>query len=235
MKKMKNLISITLLFAALILTSCSSDDNETPLDNSGTTTGDYWPMAIGNQWTMKQNGSVKEPVKISATDVFNGYTYFKVLGQLEFGDFIGVEKESWITKKGATYFVKVGEIKFTKDGINLIAQGYELPVLKDDLGVGESWSGEIKQEVTGIPGIPLIITSYYTGTILEKNVELTVNGVTYKNVLKMKLLQEATIDDEKVILNGEYWYAQNVGPIKIISETNGKKIESILVDYIVKK
>ena len=81
----------------------------------------------------------------------------------------------------------------------------------------------------------------YSGTILEKNVEATVNGVSYPNVIKAKLKQVMTIKDpesgetETVVVDEEDWYAEGVGPIKRTVVSGADMAEAVLVDYVVKK
>jgi hypothetical protein len=228
---------LALIFSTSIISCSSDDDNNNTNESYGTSTGDYWPMAIGNQWTMKQNGMNDETVKITSTDVFNGITYYKTDGNFEENS-LGLEAESWITKKGATYLIKVGDINYSQDGVAIKLQEFEYTVLKDDLPVSGTWTEKTTQDMLvsylGQTQTLKLITNY-TGTILEKNAEAVVNGVKYSDVIKLNLNQNATFEGENINVDTEYWYAKNVGPIKVVSESDGETTESILIDYIINK
>ncbi len=236
---------VALFLVSFAFTSCTKEE-DVPTNSVEKSTGDYWPMTVGNQWNLT-NGTDVSTVKISGTDVFGGITYYKLsneVGGSDIGSLMGFDMQSWITKKGATYYNKIGDMYLSQDGLIMEMKGFEMPVLKDNLEVGGSWSGTVSTVFKishQVETESIKMNVKYTGTILEKNVTEIVNEVTYPDVIKTKIKQEIILDDpsladgETNVTETEYWYAKNVGQIKIITSVEGESSEMSLVDYIVKK
>ncbi|WP_316632527.1 hypothetical protein [uncultured Flavobacterium sp.] len=231
MKKLKATIFVTLCMSLFLLNSCqsnSSDDN-----GAEASTGDYWPTAVGNQWVMNQNGS-EVAMKIISTESIKGDTYFK------FNQFVGITNEISgtglisIKKVKGDYYLKVDDLVYDYSGFTAKAKGFEYLLFKDYLDVNKTWTGSFIQETTvNIPNFPgMKMTVNYTGTILEKATTVTVNGTTYKDVIKFKFHQEAKMDTQPTTyLDAEYWIAKDVGVVKM---TSGETT-STLKSYVVKK
>ena len=90
MKNFKPLAYIFIL-CTLLTTSCSEefepidpaiqipvggDDNGGNDDEGGVSTGDYWPMAINNQWVFSQNGINQQPMSITGITQVSGNSYY---------------------------------------------------------------------------------------------------------------------------------------------------------------
>jgi hypothetical protein len=220
-----------LLFSSLLITSCSSDDSISD-DSNGVSSGDYWPLAINNQWVYNENGSVTSPSKITGTDNFGGTTYFRLSTDNVYN------LQTWVAKKGATYFLKTGDLNMTENGITVKMSSYELPMLKDNLAVNEQWIGSVTSKVSATNGSnssSFEMTLKYSGTILEKDASVTVNDKVYTSVIKMRLKQEANFQGQTTITESVFWYAKGVGPVKSINTINGSTVESTLVSYIINK
>jgi hypothetical protein len=229
MKKITLLALFTLLFSSLLITSCSSDDSVSD-DSNGVSSGDYWPLAINNQWIYNENGSVVSPVKITGTDNFGGTAYYRLSTDNAYN------LKTWVAKKGATYFLKTGDLNLTENGITVKMSSYELPVLKDNLTINEQWNGSVISKVSvteGSNSFSFDTTIKYLGIILEKDASITVNGKVYTSVIKMSLKQEVSFQDQTTITESVYWYAKGVGPVKSINTINGSTVESTLVSYII--
>lgn len=194
----------------------------------GSSSGDYWPTAINNQWTYNQNGSVIAPNKIIGTDVFNGATYYKFTQASGGSGSTTAAGTSWLNKNAGVYKIKIDDLIIDAGGITGTQSGYEFIALKDNLAVGQSWNGTYSQ-TTDYPGVATFVqTSNYTGTILAIGATETVNGEVFNNVIKMKLHVETNLSGSISVQDVEYWYAKDVGPIR----TLGTGFDSILVDYI---
>ena len=83
MKTIKLLPIFLLFLSAVSFVSCESSVepvdpalNVPPENPGGSTTGDYWPMAINNQWVFTQSGVQQAPMKIIGTEQYNGKTYY---------------------------------------------------------------------------------------------------------------------------------------------------------------
>jgi hypothetical protein len=229
MKKITLLALFTLLFSSLLITSCSSDDSVSD-DSNGVSSGDYWPLAINNQWIYNENGSVASPVKITGTDNFGGTAYYRLSTDNAYN------LQVWAAKKGATYFLRTGELNLTENGITVKMSAYELPVLKDNLAVNEQWSGNVISKVSvtnGSASSSFDTTIKYLGVILEKDASITVNDKVYASVIKMSFRQEVNFQGQTTITESVYWYAKGVGPVKSINTINGSTVESTLVSYII--
>ena len=225
---MKTIRFSTLLFILLsvFITSCSSDGTG---ESFGVTTGNYWPMAVNNQWTYKENGVVSTPSKITGTDTFGGVTYYR------FQEANVYNLQTWIAKKGATYFIKVGALNYVESGVTIKMDSYEYPVLKDDVPVTSKWSGTLNVNVTATSSgntAPMTAIIKYAGIITEKDATVVVNGVSYPNVIKLNLKQEVSIQNQTTIVESEYWYAKNVGPIYSKTISDNVTTESVLVNYV---
>jgi hypothetical protein len=242
MKTIKSIFTILILSVAFTTISCDvepidpalsfTDDGGDADGDGGTSSGDYWPTAINNVWNMERDGLPLDPIKIIATGTFNGQTYYKFAPQSGTGTTASGTATTWLNKNGGNYKYKVDEFTFDAGGFSGTQSGFEYIVLKDNLDVGQTWSGTFTQTttMTGIPSITM--TTNYTGTILAKNVTEVVDVETYTNVIKVKLVQNASISGmPAATVETEAWYAKNVGPIKSVSTDSGIIYESILVDY----
>nr|WP_294938659.1 hypothetical protein [uncultured Flavobacterium sp.] len=239
MKKFKFLTSLA-FFAAILFTSCGDTEPLDPAivtnngggDNgggNGTPSGDYWPTAINNQWMLVQNGTALPPMKMISTDNFGGATYYKFSPQSSGSTATNVT--TWLNKSGGVYKLKQGDVNINAGGFTGTQTGYEMVLLKDNIAVNQTWTGTYNQTTT-YTGIPAITqTTNYTGKILEKGITVTVEGETYTDVIKMNMLQETSMTGSLSIVNTEYWFAKNVGPIKIITYSGSGTYTSVLTDY----
>lgn len=208
MKKSFKILSVFFL-AAFSLTSCSSD-SDSPAEADGTTTGNYYPLAVNNKWDYS-NGSTATQSTITGTNVFSGTTYYKtedtsneILGQL------------WTVKKGGSYYQRSGTTTQTQGSITVETEPFELKILRDDLAVGETWHGTAKPKVTytGSSSGSFRATINYTGTMIARDATETLGSITYNNIIKIAL--EAAVDSNGQVnyITSEYWFAKDIGLIK---------------------
>lgn len=66
---------------------------------------------------------------------------------------------------------------------------------------------------------------------MAKDVTETVNGVAYKNVIKINVSQETSSAGSLSIVNTEYWFAKNVGIIYYKTYTGSGVYTTNLVNY----
>jgi hypothetical protein len=237
MKTIKNLLSIFVILTALTFISCENEPLDATLlnnvnsNNSGggnaQPSNDYWPTAINNTWTLQQNGTNLAPMKIVSTETINGNLYYKFATQSS----NGATNNNYLRKSGGSYFLRTSDTSLNLSGLTGTQTGFEFTVLKDNIPVNGTWDGTYNQTTTytGIPSITQ--TTDYTGTILAKDVTETVNGVTYNNVIKLKIQQETTSTGLLSIVNTEYWFAKNVGIIRSKTYAGSGIYTSILVNY----
>lgn len=201
---------------------------------SGTTSGDYWPSAINNQWTYSMNGTTSPPLKMIGTATFNGRTYYKFSPQSgSGGSSTATGVTTWLNKNNGVYNLKTDDMTINAGGMTGTQTGFEYIILKDNLPVNATWTGTYSQttSLTGLPG--MVQTINYVGKILEKDVTATVNGQNFTNVIKVNIRREISILGIITIAEEEYWFSKNVGIIKSILNNEGETFESILVNYTV--
>jgi len=239
MKTIKLLPFLLLLFSSVLFVSC--DSSVEPVDSAlnsgpqnpggGNTSGDYWPMAVNNSWTFVKEGVNQTPMKIISTESINNSTYFK------YDNFIGLTTEGsgfegtvWTKKVNGNYYVRQEATIPAGPGMpSITISPMEIIVLKDFLAVNGTWTQNFTQTTT-IEGLPPIQTAVsLTGKILEKDVEVTVNGVSFENVIKVELIQNT----QGETLTNYYWFAKNIGLIKYINIALGQTYEHDIVTYTV--
>ncbi|WP_298393156.1 hypothetical protein [Flavobacterium sp.] len=254
MTKIKILSIFTILFAAFSFVSC---DNE-PIDptllqqvnsggnnagggsggsggsGGGTSSGDYWPTALNNQWIYSLNGVPQQPMKMVSVNSIGGFTYYTFNQATGAGGGATGTGVSRLRKSSGDYFIKLEDMNISAGGFNGVQTGYEMLLLKDYLTAGSSWTGSYSQTTTYTdPSFPVITqNTNYTGTILSTGNTEVVDGETYTNVIKMKLSQTTSINGvTSSAADTEYWFAKNVGPIKNVITSGATSYTNILTDY----
>lgn len=247
MKIIKSLLTLLVLTVAFTTISCDNEPIDPVLSSGGSgggsgsgsgssgggsSSGDYWPTALNNVWNMERDGVALDPIKIIGTGTFGGQTYYKFEPQSGAGNSTSGTVTNWLNKSNGVYKLKTDDIVINAGGLTGTQTGYEYIVLKDNLEAGGTWNGSYSQTTTysGIP--PIQMNTNYTGTILEKNVTATVNGETYSNVIKVRMLQNVSMmGAPATTVDSEFWYAKNVGIIKSTTTSAGVNYVSVLVDY----
>jgi len=206
--------------------------NSTTTPGGGGTSGDYWPTALNNQWTYDQDGS-NFTMKIIGTDNFGGLNYYKFSPQSGTGGGSSATATTWLNKNNGVYSLKIGDLNINSEGMTGLQTGYEYIVLKDNIAVNQTWTGNYSQTTTySVMPMPIVQNTTYTGKILEKDATVTVNGDTYPNVIKVHIKQETSTFGSVSITNTEYWYAKNVGVVNTITYFGTGSTQSILLSYI---
>ncbi|MBL7887025.1 MAG: hypothetical protein JNJ52_09770 [Flavobacterium sp.] len=244
MKKIKLFASVLFLISTFSLVSCDNEpiDSAIDLDNftnddgsgngngNGTSTGDYWPTALNNQWVYKRDGALQSPSKIISINAINGNTYYtfdSFISQSIGGGTASAAPTTRVRKSSGDYYYKLDDFNFNLGGgMTGVQTGCEFIILKDYLNVGQTWNGTYNQTTSyNNPLIPSITqTVTYEGTILEKDISITVNGETFPHVIKMELVQDydypASSGLPDITVSNDYWFAKDVGLVKAINTTS---------------
>lgn len=236
MNKLRNISAFLLLFSAVFFTSCEIEpydgvlpNSENPTDN-GQSTGDYWPMALNNQWVLKRNGFLQAPMKIISTEQIEGKTHYK------YENFMGTSTagstftaDAWTRKSNGDYFYRFQASIPAQGGQPATSVApLEIILLKDYLAVDGTWTQNLTQ-VTTITGMaPISTPILIEGKIIAKGISLTVNGDTYQNVINAEVKQTT---QGQVNVN-QYWFAKDVGVIKVLNTLQGATTNSELDSYI---
>lgn len=219
------------IFVAISIVGCSSESDDE--QNAQDSTGDYWPTAVDNNWVYTQDGD-EALIKITEIDDIDGGKYYK-FNELEiFGDAVDGQASGWIKKNKGDYYIKIGEVNTTIDGVTAKITGYEFLLFKDYLYVNDTWEGyyTFTQNVS-IPDFPVLTAKInYSGKILEKGISLTVKGKVYNDVIKFRFSQSLKGNDAwpSWDYSTDYWIAKNVGIIKYENE----EVTSELKSYVIK-
>jgi hypothetical protein len=213
-------ILAVLFVSTLSLSSCSSDSDSG--DTDGTTTGNYFPLAVNNRWDYT-NGSTATQATIIGTTNFGGTTYYEMEDTSS-----TIDAQLWTTKKGASYYQKSGASTQTQGSIVVVTEPIELKILRDDLAVGGTWHGTAKPKVTytGSSSGSFRANITYTGTVIAKDATETLGSVTYNNIIKVVLEAAVNSNGQMNYINTEYWFAKDIGLIK--------EVEFSTVDNITK-
>lgn len=202
---------LTLLFlCAFSLSSCSSDGDAKDYD--GVTTGDYFPMAVGNKWNYS-DGTTNTEVNLTGTTVFYPEdTYYEMT---DTGDQFNIQ--NWITKKGATYYHRAGATTITEGSTTITIQPYTIIILKDDKDIDHGWLGNSNLLVnyinpSGSGTLPA--TLQYECFITERGVSEVLGGIVYNNITKVEMEAVETVNSQVINIHTEYWFAKDIGLVK---------------------
>ncbi len=212
---MKNTFKIVgvLFFSIISLSSCSSDDSG---DSLGTTTGNYFPMAVNNKWDYT-DGATPTEMRLIGTTAFGGTTYYEMDDTNS-----ALVAQSWVAKKGASYYQKVGTTTQVQGTTTVVIEPYEMKILKDDLAVGESWQGSASPKVdySGPSGSGSFRAGIsYEGTVTARDASETLGSITYTNIIKVEM--EAVVNSNGQIntITTEFWFAKDIGLIKEVEHS----------------
>lgn len=225
---MKKIVLALAFITSLTFYSCSDDDTT---ESTGTTSGNYWPMAMSNTWEYNGNGQDSQ-MKITGTKQFSGKTYFELTDDIDTDNDI----KSYIMKDGAVYFMRTDQSIIESNGGLITIEGYEIPFFKDNLEPNDTWSGNVSTKVNyklNGQNTNLTATIKYKGLILATDATEAFNDVTYTDVIKMRLQIEVVIQGQSSEVLVEYSFAKDVGPIKTHEVGNGMTIDRKLTTYSV--
>lgn len=215
--------------AGLALTSCSSDSGSG--ESNGTTSGNYFPMAINNKWQFS-NGSDATEVKLIGTTNFGGNTYYQMT---DTDADPSIDMDIYMNKRGASYYQKSSASSQTQGSLFITIAGFEIKMLQDDLQVGETWTGSAKPKVTytGSASGSTTATINYEGQVTARDASVTLGSTTYTNVIKTNLVVNETVNGQTVTISGENWFAKDIGLIyeTTTMSTNGLTKTRYLTSY----
>ncbi len=173
---------------------------------------DYFPVTPNSNWSYLYEGGT------SADTLFTLSTgSLKTFGTASYSLFTntdGVTKDSSYYRKGGGIYYEY----FPAD-LNVFnfdnPSAFEYIFLKDNVAVNTSWNNPVSGTVTQIP-----VTGNIKGTILEKGVAATVSGISYPDVIKVRLqfmFTAGTVTQE--VYRIEEWFARGKGLVKYIDFT----------------
>jgi hypothetical protein len=191
------------LYVTLSSSNCNKKSSPEPTNDT------YQPTTAGSEWNYTTTGTtggtpVNTLFKLSASsrDSVTGIRTYRV-----FTNSIGPNE----------YYNKTGNDYFRISSFAGLSQSVDLLYLKDNLAVGGTWqeSKSFNVNISGFGNVPVTIVTNFT--IVEKGGSLTVNSITFNDVIKVNATIAITalgspvpVDPSSLI---QYYYAKNVGMI----------------------
>lgn len=195
--------------AVLSLTSCGSDNDSA--ESNGTSTGDYFPMAVNNKWEYTNDVDATE-INLIGTTNFGANTYYEMT---DTNADPSINIQVYMNKRGASYYQKSSQSTQNQGSLFITVAGFEVKMFRDDLPVGGTWSGSTKPKVTytGSTSGSTTAVINYEGEITAKDVSVTLGGITYDHVIKSRLTLTQTVNSQTATITGENWFAKDIGLI----------------------
>lgn len=195
--------------------------------------GDYYPLAIGDKWTFKDNSDNTIEFEIVDTITIGSLGVTAFVKQITSSSLIEAANFSYITEdlKGVYQYAMGG----SNAGGDTIIFSPELPIYKYPLIPGETWEVEFKIKLP---------EGYYVGegtAIYEviSEEDLTVAAGSFRHVFQVR--EDFTwelLDNEVDHIVTHQWVAPDVGIVKFTQEENigGETIitEAVLQSYSIK-
>jgi hypothetical protein len=192
----------------------------TPVVPSGNT---YQPVTTGSTWKYVATfgttvNETSNTITGKTVSLLNGKSYYEANGTSSlYGSGIGY------------YYVSSGTYAQRSNTlINDIT--VEMTYLDDSKAIGETWTSLITDDglVNGVPG-------RIVGKVLERNINYTVKGKEYTNVVHTQLDLQYNIGGFTTYSKYDFFIAKNIGVIEINTSASGKQVAtSQLVRYSIK-
>lgn len=199
----KNLLIFTLLLITLSAVNCKKNTDTTP-----PVTTDYQPLTTGSEWNYTVTGTNAGTFKITATNkdsVISGRSY-KVFTNSSAAN-------EYYYKSSGDYF-RYNSIK------ELNNQLVEVLYLKDNLARGQTWTETKTVNINVGPPLGTVPgTVQFVFTVSEKGIDHIVDGVTFKDVIKItavpsfSILVMGTPTSVPSTSDLQYFYSKSVGLI----------------------
>jgi len=220
--------SLLFMFASLLLFSCQKEVNsdlgpQTGGNGQGNSSTSYNPVTAGSWWKYKDtaSGNITTTTILNRTKIINGILYSAAVSDISTSD------TGWFASPQPNYYTYAKGVSPNTGAFYDILFHY----LNDTASVGYSWQYAAGQG-NGF-------TAYIQGTIVERNISMTVAGKTYSNVIHTKLIWTYDIFGTSMdAMAYDYFIARGVGIIKVRSEgltlLSGFTACSDLIDYQIK-
>ncbi|PKL78392.1 MAG: hypothetical protein CVV25_11785 [Ignavibacteriae bacterium HGW-Ignavibacteriae-4] len=215
---------ISLLIVIALFSSCKEDSSTGPISDPndlGVPIGDYMPTKKGSKWVYRfnYNGNIGDDV-------------LTVVGTRKFDSGTFVEFEEVVNDQAPTKSYRRFEngkyYGLTPDGTSSYIGDFELLLLDQTANKGDKW-----EKISAIKDSKKRDSSLYKLELFDKLDTYKVNGVTYSDVLVMNtdIYIQTEAGSQIKLYENVYYYARNVGIIKIMLSTEVESVVHELVKY----
>ena len=188
---------------------------------AGPTSTDYYPLTTSTWWSYDDVNSFDTVVNtVIGAATYNGNSYKEIEENSPAGTIVdtahirksGNDYHQWTTTDGLTYGFMFDNQVFT-----------DIIILKENAPTNTTWSNTYSGTFSGIAA-----SVKYDFKIASASTTITVNGVTYNNVIHVTY--DVSISAMglpfTVIQNNENYYAKGIGPLKPVSTLTGAGVQS---------
>lgn len=202
MKTLLSFLSVILIFSA-----CKKSDS----DSTNNPTDVYANMNTGSSWNYQQidsSGTTPQTINYTITSTPNDTTFNSRKYHVYNYSYGGNE---YLSNSNNEYY--------NFDSIPVIGGSYiDRLYLKDNVSAGTSWSQNL---TLNIPQSPVPVSLMITNNIVEKGISMTVNGVSYSDVIHVSTsLSSALIPASSFTSSINSYYAPKVGLIENTSKVH---------------
>ena len=188
---------------------------------AGPTSTDYYPLTTSTWWSYDDVNSFDTVVNtVIGAATYNGNSYKEIEENSPAGTIVdtahirksGNDYHQWTTTDGLTYGLMFDNQVFT-----------DIIILKENAPTNTTWSNTYSGTFSGIAA-----SVKYDFKIASASTTITVNGVTYNNVIHVTY--DVSISAMglpfTVIQNNENYYAKGIGPLKPVSTVPGAGVQN---------
>lgn len=218
---------LILLLALLAILSACNDDKKTtgPSDPNdlGLPLGDYDPAKLGSKWeySYKYNGDEKSYTRtVTGTRKFDAGEFVEFEEDLE----DVVPSKSYRRYDGGKYY------SLFPAGSGAIIGDFEMVFLDETAQKGDKWEHLGAMKVNGSNAFDKAL---YRMEYFDKLSTFKVNGVSYDDIIITKLMfyYQTEAGSQFLMMQQIYYYAKNVGLIKVIMQTDTQSVVQELISY----
>lgn len=221
---MKHTKLISLLIVLALFSSCKEDSTtgpDTDPNDLGVPIGDYLPTKKGSKWEYRYNYNGNFGTEI-----------LTIIGTKKFDSGIYVEFETRIDEEVPTKSYRRFEngkyYSLTPEGTASFIGDYELLLLDQTASKGDKW-----EKYGAIKGSMKRDSTLYKFELFDKLDSYKVNGVTYSDILVMNIdiYIKTEAGSQIKLYENVYYYARNVGIIKVLLSTEVESVVQELIKY----
>lgn len=233
---MKKNYFIAALFALFALTtSCETEPvdpylsgiNNPVLNPSNT---DYFPREINNEWHYKTNGILDSlGIAIANSTIIGNGAWYNLSGQL----FLPQEHKAstFLRKVEGDYYLRFENLISSTS----IQSPFELIIIKENLGVGETWTQEFNNTIsyTDLNVLDVPQRTKVVNTVVSKDIAMNINGVRYNSILYISsVYSDAGNNTYKYTINT--WFEKGVGVVRqVVTNEDDYTLTKVLQDYTI--